>query len=182
MSLTWNRSLKTSLATVGLATAAAIAIPATASADIVDDALARIPAGEISCEQANQYWTTEAEYNSYANQARAAAFFHPRGGEINDALVRIDAAAERCGLKGGGGNTGGQGNNPAPSNPAPANPAPGGNNQQAGAPTGPVFTVPVPAGTPTTTMPIADIASVIIPDFQAIMDDALAQLPAGSSF
>lgn len=178
MPLTWNRSLKTSLATVGLATAAAIAIPATASADIVDDALARIPAGEITCEQANQYWTTEAEYNSYAEQARLGAIFHPRGAEINDALVRIDAAAERCGLKGGGGNTGGQATNPAPGNPAPG----GNHNQQAGTPTGQVFTVPVPAGTPTTTMRVADIATVIIPDVQTILDDALAQLPAGSSF
>lgn len=176
MTFTWNRSLKTGLATVGLATAAAIAIPATASADIVDDALARIPAGEISCEQANQYWTTEAEYNSYAAQARLAAVFHPRGGEINNALARIDEAANRCGLKGGG-NTGGQ-----PTNPAPGNHTPDNNHQQPGTPaTGPVFTVPVPAGTPTTTMPIADIATVIIPDIQAILDDARAQLPAGSS-
>ncbi|MGD7003801.1 hypothetical protein [Corynebacterium halotolerans] len=180
MSISWNRSLKTGLATAGAAVALSMVVPATASADIVDDALARIPAGQISCEQAKQYWTTESEYNSYRTQAQAAALFHPRGGEIRDALARIDEAANRCGLKGGG-NTGGQqtgGGNDGGN---------GGGN--AGAPTnnGPVFTIPTPSGTPTTSIPVGNVATVVIPDVQQMIDDALkgnplAQLSSGSSF
>lgn len=184
MILSRKRSLKTSLGIVGAAAILTTALPATASADIVDDALARIPAGQISCEQAEQYWTTEEEYNSYAQQARAAAVFHPRGGEIRDALHRIDEAADRCGLKGGatggtnnGGGTGGNANNNGGGNannggnnnaPAPA-PAPANN--------GPVITIPVPSGTPTVSIPVADVATVVAPDVQKIIDDALSSNP-----
>ncbi|MGD7003802.1 hypothetical protein [Corynebacterium halotolerans] len=212
MSISWNRSLKTGLATAGVAATFAAIIPATASADIVDDALAKIPAGQISCEQANQYWTTEAEYNSYASQAAAVAPFHPRGGEINDALARIDEAADRCGLKGGGAaveqqDAGAQENTPAPAadttpaagdnaGDAPAEqdntgqetaPAPAENTaEETPAQNGPVFTIPVPEGTPTTTVELEDVGTVVVPDVEKLIEDLqtgnpLAQLAVGSS-
>ena len=111
-----NKAKKFSIAAFAAVAALSIAAPA-ANADIVDDALARIPAGEITCEQANEYWTTEAEYNDIRQMAQAAAPFHPRGGEITDALNRVHEAAQRCGLietstgGGNGGGNGGGGNN-----------------------------------------------------------------------
>ncbi|WP_262347267.1 hypothetical protein [Corynebacterium aurimucosum] len=98
--------------------AAAIGLSApTASADMVDDYLAKVPAGQISCEQATKYYTNPSDYNSKKSQALTAANFHPRGGEIRDAIARADEAIARCGLNGGGG-----GGNTAPAqNTAPAN-------------------------------------------------------------
>ncbi|MGD7002310.1 hypothetical protein [Corynebacterium halotolerans] len=191
MSISWNRSLKTGLATAGAAVALSMVVPATASADIVDDALARIPAGQISCEQAKQYWTTESEYNSYRTQAQAAALFHPRGGEIRDALARIDEAANRCGLKGGG-NTGGQQTGGTNTNGGTNSGVTdnGGRNTGGGTavPTnnGPVFTIPTPSGTPTTAIPVADVATIVVPDVQQMIADArngnpLAELATVSS-
>ncbi|WP_230307916.1 hypothetical protein [Corynebacterium guaraldiae] len=59
--------------------AAAIGLSApTASADMVDDYLAKVPAGQISCEQATKYYTNPSDYNSKKSQALAAANFHPR--------------------------------------------------------------------------------------------------------
>lgn len=111
--------------------AAAIGLSApTASADMVDDYLAKVPAGQISCEQATKYYTNPSDYNSKKSQALAAANFHPRGGEIRDAVARADEAIARCGLNGGGGNTANNGGAPA-NNSAPANntaPANNGNN------------------------------------------------------
>ncbi|MHB0835603.1 MAG: hypothetical protein ACYCDI_10630 [Corynebacterium aurimucosum] len=110
--------------------AAAIGLSApTASADMVDDYLAKVPAGQISCEQATKYYTNPSDYNSKKSQALAAASFHPRGGEIRDAVARADEAIARCGLNGGGGaptNNGGghNGGHSAPANNgnnAPAN-------------------------------------------------------------
>lgn len=116
--------------------AAAIGLSApTASADMVDDYLAKVPAGQISCEQATKYYTNPSDYNSKKSQALAAANFHPRGPEIRDAVARADEAIARCGLNGGGGNTANNGGAPA-NNTAPANngggaPANNGNNAPA---------------------------------------------------
>lgn len=185
MSISWNRSLKTGLATAGAAVALSMVVPATASADIVDDALARIPAGQISCEQAKQYWTTESEYNSYRTQAQAAALFHPRGGEIRDALARIDEAANRCGLKGGGntggnagGNTGGNagGNTGGNNAPAPAAPAAPGPAQSAPAPAPAAQNISLAApGTPSFTIDIPGFGSLTLPDLYRIVAEFLAQ-------
>ncbi|WP_246818766.1 hypothetical protein [Corynebacterium sp. HMSC074C01] len=114
--------------------AAAIGLSApTASADMVDNYLAKVPAGQISCEQATKYYTNPSDYNSKKSQALAAANFHPRGGEIRDAVARADEAIARCGLNGGGGNAANNGGAPA-NNSAPANntaPANNGNNAPA---------------------------------------------------
>lgn len=101
--------------------AAAIGLSApTASADMVDDYLAKVPAGQISCEQATKYYTNPSDYNSKKSQALAAANFHPRGPEIRDAVARADEAIARCGLNGGGGAPANNGGAPA-NNTAPAN-------------------------------------------------------------
>lgn len=107
--------------------------PAIAHADIVDDYLAALPAGQISCQQANNYWTNADDYQNKRSQALLGANFHPRGGEIRAAISRVDEAANRCGLLGGGGQTAaaGQNNQQAPAAPAPAQQAPA---QQAPAP------------------------------------------------
>ncbi|MDK6808128.1 hypothetical protein HMPREF2822_02300 [Corynebacterium sp. HMSC062E11] len=114
--------------------AAAIGLSApTASADMVDDYLAKVPAGQISCEQATKYYTNPSDYNSKKSQALAAANFHPRGPEIRDAVARADEAIARCGLNGGGGNTAPAQNTAPANNTVPANngggaPANNGNN------------------------------------------------------
>lgn len=85
---------------------------AAAHADTVDRALAALPKGQISCEQAQKYWTNTADYNRKVAQARALATVDPRGPQILAALARVDEAANRCGLKGGA----------RPTAPAPAKP------------------------------------------------------------
>ena len=99
----------TSVAMVGLVATVA---PAAAHADTVDRALAAVPKGQISCAQAQKYWTNTADYNRKVAQARALAAVDPRGPQILAALGRIDEAANRCGLKNGG----------RPAAPAPAKP------------------------------------------------------------
>lgn len=76
-----------------------LAAPA-AGADAVDDYLAKIPAGQISCDTASKYWTNASDYNSKKQQALLGASFHPRGAEIRDAVARMDEAIARCGLNG----------------------------------------------------------------------------------
>lgn len=164
MTLFTRRSVTTGLATAAMAVT--LASPLTAHADIVDDALAKLPSGPITCEQANQYWTTEADFNSKRSQALAVAPFHPRGGEIRAAIGRIDEAANRCGLRGGGAQ--------APSNQAPSNQAPA---QQA--PVGQVITIPVAPGTPTVTIPVGGAATIVAPDVAKIIADFLAQFTGG---
>ena len=173
------------------AAAAAVAMtPAVANADIVDDALAAIPAGQISCEQAEAYWTSESEYNAIRSQAQAVAPFHPRGGEITDALNRVEEAANRCGLKGGGAqapannNTGN--NNPAPSNnqgnnnSAPANNNTGNNNPAPApatqpAPPADAINIGVAPGTPYVSVP-AGPETIVIPDVLTIIEQTVAQI------
>ncbi|MDO5669155.1 MAG: hypothetical protein Q4G50_04055 [Corynebacterium sp.] len=141
-----------------------------ASADAVDDLLNRIPAGQISCEQARNYWTNETDYNNKRAQGQAVAAFHPRGAEIRDALARVDEAANRCGLKGGGA---------APSQPAPQRPAP---SQPAPAPAQPVIPVLVVPGTPSIEVPVPGVGTVALPDLVRIVSEFLAQFtPANGS-
>lgn len=154
--------IKKILVTVG---AAAVLTPAVASADPIDNALDRIPPGQISCEDAEAYWTTEEEYNATRSQALAIAPFHPRGAEIRDALARVDEAATRCGLKGGGTQA------PAPA-PAPSQPAPAPSN---------LINLGVSPGMPYVDVPVADIATVRIPDALKIMEQATAGSSAASS-
>ncbi len=167
--------LRTTIA--GLAAATAVTLsPAVANADAIDDALAKLPSGPISCEQAEKYWTNEADYNNKVAQARTVAMFDSRGPQILDALARVDEAANRCGLKGGGAN-------PAPANPAPrpGTPAP---SKPAPAPSGQLINL-APHGTAVVDVPVADVATVRVPDLLNIIKDLLAtfniQLPAGSS-
>lgn len=171
------------IAAAGLAVGIGVLSPATASADAVDDLLNRFPSGQISCEQANSYWTNEADYNNKRSQAQMLANFHPRGGEIRDALARVEEAANRCGLKGGGAPA-----NQAPANQAPANPAPARQTpaNQAQAPQDRVIPILVAPGVPSVTVPVAGVANVEIPDLVAIVTEFLeqfvpGQLPAGSS-
>ena len=114
--------MRNKLVLCSVAAAIGLSAPA-ASADMVDDYLAKVPAGQISCEQATKYYTNPSDYNSKKSQALAAANFHPRGPEIRDAVARADEAIARCGLNGGGGNTANNGGGvPANSgNNAPSN-------------------------------------------------------------
>ncbi|HIX80062.1 MAG TPA: hypothetical protein H9978_09065 [Candidatus Corynebacterium faecipullorum] len=126
--------MKNKLALCSVAAAIGLSAP-TASADMVDDYLAKVPSGQISCEQATKYYTNPSDYNSKKSQALAAANFHPRGGEIRDAVARADEAIARCGLNGGGGNAannaGAPANNAAPANNGGGAPANNGNNAPA---------------------------------------------------
>ncbi|MGO3045064.1 MAG: hypothetical protein ACTIIK_11920, partial [Corynebacterium casei] len=100
-------SAKTGLIAAATALTATLASPAIASADVVDDMLAKMPSGQISCSQAESQYTNASDYNSKKQQALAVANFHSRGGEIRAAISRMDEAIARCGLNGGGnsGNT-----------------------------------------------------------------------------
>lgn len=176
------------IAAAGLAVGIGVLSPATASADAVDDLLNRFPSGQISCEQANSYWTNEADYNNKRSQAQMLANFHPRGGEIRDALARVDEAANRCGLKGGGApaSQAPTPQSPAPQSPAPQAPAPQAPAPQAPAPQAPVIPILVAPGVPSVTVPVAGVANVEIPDLVVIVTEFLeqfvpGQLPAGSS-
>lgn len=182
MKISRNRSLKTCLAAAGAAAVFVTTLPATASADVVDSALNQIPSGQISCEAAESYWTNESEYESYRSQAAAVAAFHPRGGEINDALARIDEAADRCGLKGGSTPAAEQttpAENPSVENTTPGTAqegeasegdAPGAPVEQAPEVT-PIYSIPVPAGTPTTILEIPGVGPVEIPDVPQVIAD-----------
>lgn len=79
--------------TIGLA-------PLPAAHAAVGEMLNRLPAGEISCDQAAAHWTNDADYQARVAQAQTIAAIDPRGGQIVAVLGRVDAAAERCGLKG----------------------------------------------------------------------------------
>ena len=144
---------KSALLTAATAITVSLATPA-ASADMVDDYLAKVPAGQISCDQASRYYTNASDYNSKKSQALAAANFHPRGGEIRDAIARADEALARCGLNGGA---------PAPA-PAPK-PAPAPAN---------VISVGVVPGQPTVDVPVGPQV-FRIPDINKIIQDLFSQ-------
>lgn len=148
----WRMRNKLVLCSAAAAVTVGLASPA-ASADMVDDYLAKVPAGQISCEQATKYYTNPSDYNSKKSQALAAANFHPRGGEIRDAIARADEAIARCGLNGGnGGGNAAPANNNGNNQGAPAHnnqPAPANNNGNGGnkAPANNAFpTIPVTFG------------------------------------
>jgi hypothetical protein len=146
--------------------------PAIAHADIVDDYLAAIPAGQISCQQANNYWTDADDYQNKRSQALLGANFHPRGGEIRAAISRVDEAANRCGLTGGGQAAGGQNNQaPAPTQQAPAQQSPTQQApvQQAPAPAAPANNTVTVAGQ---TFPVPEILAPVV----TWLRDALANL------
>lgn len=155
-----------------------VAAPVTASADPIDDVLNALPAGQISCSQAERYWTNEADYNNKVAQANALAIFDNRGPQIRAALARVDEAANRCGLKGGGadntgGNTGGNNNGGNNNNG-------GGNNAPAPAPApAPAVTAPtislVAPGTPSFTVEIPGFGTVSLPDLYQIVAQFLVQ-------
>src|SRR5690625_6570068 len=72
-----------------------------------------MPTGQISRSQAKSQYTNASYYNSKKRQALAVAAIHPRGGEVREAISRMDEAIARCNLNGGGntgGNTGGNNN------------------------------------------------------------------------
>lgn len=74
--------------------------PMPAGNAAVGEILGRLPAGEISCDQAAAHWTSDGDYQARVAQAQTIAAIDPRGNQILAALGRVDAAAERCGLKG----------------------------------------------------------------------------------
>lgn len=164
--------------------AGTVALAPTASADAIDDTLAKLPSGPISCDQATRYWTNDADYQQKVRQARAIAAFDRRGPQILDALSRVDEAANRCGLKGTQGK---------PAQPKQNNQ----NNQQQAQQTQPKQQaqrqqpqnlnvrpqIPerisfAPAGAPTFDVPVANITTLQLPDIIRMIQQALAQILA----
>ena len=170
--------------------AGTVALAPTAGADAIDDTLAKMPSGPISCDQASRYWTNDADYQQKVRQARAIAAFDRRGPQILDALSRVDEAANRCGLKGTQGGA-------KPAKPAQNN-QPKQNNQTNQQPkqTQPKQQQPqnpqnlnvspqiperinlAPAGVPTFDVPVANITTLQLPDIIKMIQAALAQILA----
>ena len=146
-----------------------------AGADAIDDALAKLPAGQISCDQASRYWTNDADFNAKKRQAQTIAAFDRRGPQIQAALGRVEEAANRCGLRG----TTGKPANKQQTAPAPAQQ----NAQPAPAPapqSTPVITL-APANVPTFDMPVAGAVTLRLPDLSVIARELLAKYAPGSS-
>lgn len=161
-------SAKTGLIAAATALTATLASPAIASADVVDDMLAKMPSGQISCSQAESQYTNASDYNSKKQQALAVANFHSRGGEIRAAISRMDEAIARCGLNGGGnsGNTN-SGNNSGNTN--------SGNKSNTDVNGKQVIPVLVQPGMPTVDVPVANVVTFRIPDAAKIVSDAVDQ-------
>lgn len=190
----WRMRNKLALCSAAAALTVGLSAPA-ASADMVDDYLAKVPAGQISCDQASKYYTNPSDYNSKKSQALAAANFHPRGGEIRDAIARADEAIARCGLGAGGNNAGNNGgnSNTAPANnggnhqaaPAPAKqnqPAPAKQNQPAPAPNRGGQPAPAPANNAFPTIPVKiGNVTIYIPDVVAYLKTIVEGAPLTSS-
>ena len=173
--------------------AGTVALVPTAGADAIDDALAKLPSGPISCDQASRYWTNDADYQQKVRQARAIAAFDRRGPQILDALSRVDEAANRCGLKGTqGGAKPAQNNQPKqnqqqpqhqPKQNQPAqNQQPKQNNQNPQnlnvRPQFPERINLAPAGAPSFDVPVANITTLQLPDIIKMIQQALAQILA----
>ena len=173
--------------------AGTVALAPTAGADAIDDALAKMPSGPISCDQASRYWTNDADYQQKVRQARAIAAFDRRGPQILDALSRVDEAANRCGLKGTqGGAKPAQNNQPKQNQQQPQQqpkqnqPA---QNQQPKQQTQNPQNLNVrpqiperinlaPAGAPSFDVPVANITTLQLPDIIKMIQQALAQILA----
>ncbi|MGO3061281.1 hypothetical protein [Corynebacterium casei] len=176
-------SAKTGLIAAATALTATLASPAIASADVVDDMLAKMPSGQISCSQAESQYTNASDYNSKKQQALAVANFHSRGGEIRAAISRMDEAIARCGLNGGSnsgntnsGNTSGNqnnsGNNSGNTNSGNKNTGNKSNTDVNGKQVIPVLVQP---GMPTVDVPVANVVTFRIPDAAKIVSDAVEQ-------
>ncbi|KXB56175.1 hypothetical protein HMPREF0307_00325 [Corynebacterium sp. DNF00584] len=168
-------------ATAGLT--ATLAAPA-ASADAIDNYLAKVPSGQISCEQAAKYYTNPTDYNNKKRQALAVATFDSRGPQIRNAISRADEAIARCNLANGGT----QSNNTTTNNtttPAPANnqsntPAPANNNQAPAQNNTRIIPLFVQAGQPTIDVPVpAANVTVRVPNVPQLIQAAIAKVQAG---
>lgn len=166
-------SAKTGLIAAATALTATLASPAIASADVVDDMLAKMPSGQISCSQAESQYTNASDYNSKKQQALAVANLHSRGGEIRAAISRMDEAIARCDLNGGGnsGNTN-SGNN---SGNTSGNQNNSGNKSNTDVNGKQVIPVLVQPGMPTVDVPVANVVTFRIPDAAKIVSDAVDQ-------
>ena len=168
--------------------AGTVALAPTAGADAIDDTLAKLPSGPISCDQASRYWTNDADYQQKVRQARAIAAFDSRGPQILDALSRVDEAANRCGLKGTQGkpaqpkqnNQNNQNNQEQAQQTQQTQP-----KQQAQQPQNlnvrpqiPERINFAPAGAPTFDVPVANITTLQLPDIIKMIQQALAQILA----
>lgn len=173
--------------------AGTVALAPTAGADAIDDTLAKLPSGPISCDQASRYWTNDADYQQKVRQARAVAAFDSRGPQILDALSRVDEAANRCGLKGTQGgakpaqntqpkNTQQQAQQQPKQNQPAQNQQPKQNNQNPQnlnvRPQIPERINLAPAGAPSFDVPVANITTLQLPDIIKMIQQALAQILA----
>lgn len=166
-------------ATAGLT--ATLAAPA-ASADAIDDYLAKVPSGQISCEQAAKYYTNPTDYNNKKRQALAVATFDSRGSQIRDAISRADEAIARCNLANGGTTTNTNTTTPAPANNQ-SNTAHNQSNTNSQAPAQnntriiPLF---VQAGQPTIDVPVPAMnVTVRVPNVPQLIQAAIAKVQAG---
>lgn len=166
----------TALSVAGLMTAS-LALAAPAHADQIDQALAAIPQGQISCETAARYWTNEADFQNKVAQANMLAAVDRRGPQIRDALTRVEEAANRCGLRGGG--PAAPAGAPANNAGAPAAAGAPGAPAAAGAPAAPaapkVAANLAPAGSPVVYVDVPFIGRVALPDLFAMVRDFLAR-------
>jgi len=173
--------------------AGTVALAPTAGADAIDDALAKLPSGPISCDQASRYWTNDADYQQKVRQARAIAAFDRRGPQILDALSRVDEAANRCGLKGTQGGAKPAQNNQPKQNQQQPQQQPKQNQQQPQQqpkqnnqnpqnlnvrPQIPERINLAPAGAPSFDVPVANITTLQLPDIIKMIQQALAQILA----
>ena len=167
--------------------AGTVALAPTAGADAIDDALAKMPSGPISCDQASRYWTNDADYQQKVRQARAIAAFDRRGPQILDALSRVDEAANRCGLKGGAKpaqpKQSKQSNqtNQQPKQTQPKQQAPKQTQNPQNLNVSPQIPERInlaPAGVPTFDVPVANITTLQLPDIIKMIQQALAQILA----
>lgn len=167
--------------------AGTVALAPAANADAIDDTLAKLPSGPISCDQASRYWTNDADYQQKVRQANAIAAFDRRGPQILDALGRVDEAATRCGLKGTQGKQAQQqGPKQAPKQNQQQAPAPKPQNpQNQNLNIQPQWTTQIPsrinlapAGAPTIDVPVAGVTTLQLPDILKMLRDALVQILA----
>lgn len=163
------------------ALAGTVVLAPAAHADAIDDTLAKLPSGPISCDQAARYWTNDADYQQKVREAQAIAAFDSRGPQILDALSRVDDAATRCGLKGTQGTTKPT-QQPKPAanqqnqQPKPAQQNP--QNQLAIQPQIPARINLTPQGMPSFDVPVAGVTTLQLPDILKMLQAALAQILA----